>query len=247
VNHSLCTRRVGPNRETKVRYRLSVSSTENQRSANQRSANQRSANQRSADTEIARSAHREIRSVEGQREFLAAVRRFQDTAAAATPPTAILDRLTATLDELSDELASHASAEPDRWDGRTGDLPGRGHPLMPPYVIEHTDENGLSGQVTFGRIYLGFNNATHGGALPLLFDHLIGITVGRLTEGLVRTAYLTANYRAVAPIGVPLRFETSLDKVEGRKRWASGRLLLPTGELTTEFDALFVRLRPGQA
>ena len=59
-----------------------------------------------------------------------------------------------------------------------------------------------------------------------------------------RTAYLTVNYRAITPIEVELRLEASVDRTEGRKTWATGRLY--DGErLVADAEGLFVKLRPG--
>jgi acyl-coenzyme A thioesterase PaaI-like protein len=60
-----------------------------------------------------------------------------------------------------------------------------------------------------------------------------------------RTAYLTVNFRQVVPVGVSMRFEASVDRVDGRKRFVTGRLY--DGEtLLADGEALFVELRPGQ-
>ena len=60
-----------------------------------------------------------------------------------------------------------------------------------------------------------------------------------------RTAYLTVNYRAVAPIERDLRVEAGVDRVEGRKKFSSGRLY-DGDTLVADAEALFVVLRPGQ-
>jgi hypothetical protein len=60
-----------------------------------------------------------------------------------------------------------------------------------------------------------------------------------------RTAYLHVDYRSVTPIGEELTFDGRFDRVEGRKRYLSGRMY--RGEvLVTEANGLFVELRPGQ-
>jgi len=57
--------------------------------------------------------------------------------------------------------------------------------------------------------------------------------------GAYATAYLTTNYRAITPIGVELRVEASIDRVDGRKRWATGRLYEQIGRfLLREPNAL---------
>ena len=62
---------------------------------------------------------------------------------------------------------------------------------------------------------------------------------------MARTAYLTVNYRQVTPIGIELSLDATVDAIDNRKRWCSGRLF--NGQtLITEAEGLFVELRPGQ-
>jgi predicted thioesterase len=60
-----------------------------------------------------------------------------------------------------------------------------------------------------------------------------------------RTAYLKVNYRHITPIGVELRVEATVDRIEGRKRWISGRLF-HHDVLVADAEGLFIELRPGQ-
>ena len=60
-----------------------------------------------------------------------------------------------------------------------------------------------------------------------------------------RTAHLEVNYRKITPIGPELTVEASVDGEEGRKRYASGRLLHGE-ELLADASGIFVRLLPGQ-
>lgn len=175
-----------------------------------------------------------------------AQRRLQDLLSGADFDAAtsadVLERITA----LNDVAAAHQVSEHRRVDGVRADLPGRGHPLIPPYVVDHAEPGLVRGRVTFGRFHLGGNGVVHGGAQPLLFDDVLGMAVNRGADGVARTAYLHVNYRWVTPIDVELAFEATLDSVEGRKRFASGRLLDDSGRVLSNAEALFVRLRPGQ-
>ena len=60
-----------------------------------------------------------------------------------------------------------------------------------------------------------------------------------------RTAYLTVNYRAITPVDVELQLTGSIDRSEGRKTWATGRLH-DGDRLVADAEGLFVKLRPGQ-
>jgi acyl-coenzyme A thioesterase PaaI-like protein len=176
----------------------------------------------------------------------AAQRRFQDRLSGAAPSDELADEIAATLDKFSAELEQYQVREGLRWDGWRSDLPGRGHPFLPPYVIDAETATTLSARVTFTRFFLGGNGAAHGGSQPTVFDDLLGRVVKTQQPGVARTAYLKVNYRRITPIDVELRVEVSVDRIEGRKRWCSGRLLDPDGVLLADCDALFLALLPGQ-
>ena len=189
------------------------------------------------------------REARGGPEFAAlhaAQRLVQDRLTGAALPAELSKELTEQLLDLAEVLAEHQMDEPDRIDGWRPDLPGRGHPLLPPYLIEDETDGALSGRVTFTRFYLGGNNAAHGGALPLLFDDVLGRVMNHRQAGISRTAYLTTNYRRVTPLDVELRFEASRDRIEGRKRWGSARLFDADGALLSDAEGLFLQLLPGQ-
>jgi len=178
-------------------------------------------------------------------QLIAAQRRLQDSVAGAVLPHELVTDITDRLNAISDLLAEHQAAEPDRWDGWRPDIPGRAMPLLPPYVIDERGEGLLRGRVTFTRFYLGGNAAAHGGSHTLLFDDVMGHIAG-LAGGICRTAYLTINYRRITPIGEELGFECRLDGTDGRKRFVSARLFNPAGEVVADCEGLFLRLLPGQ-
>jgi len=176
----------------------------------------------------------------------AAQRRFNDALSGAAPSQELCDRITAQLAAFADELAAFQVREGQRWDGWRGDLPGRGHPFLPPYVITEQTDTTLTARVRFTRFFLGGNGAAHGGAQPLVFDDLLGRCVNHFQNGVARTAFLKVNYRAITPIDVDLVAEVSVDRVDGRKRWCSGRMLDPAGTVVCDCEALFIALLPGQ-
>ncbi len=188
-------------------------------------------------------------SPRGGAEFAAlhtAQRLLQDRLAGAALPPALAKDLTERLIDSCELLADHQMPEPDRVDGWRPDLPGRGHPLLPPYFIDDETDSTLSGHVTFTRFYLGGNGAAHGGSHPLLFDDVLGRVMNHEQPGVSRTAYLKVNYRRVTPLDVELRFEASRDRVDGRKRWGSARLFDAEGLLLSDAEGLFLQLLPGQ-
>lgn len=176
-----------------------------------------------------------------------AQRALQDTLTSAALPDNLSADITARLQEITALAAGYQVLEPERRDGMRPDLPGRGQPFMPAYLIDGYDDDILRGRVTFSRFHLGGNGAVHGGSIPLVFDDVFGMVANIRQDGIARTAYLHVNFRKITPIGVELRFEASEDRVEGRKRFVSGRLLNPSGEVCADAEGLFLRLLPGQA
>jgi hypothetical protein len=179
-------------------------------------------------------------------ELHRAQRLLQDRLSGAALPPETAKEVTERLLDLTELLGAHQAPEAERFDGWRPDLPGRGHPLLPPYFVDGEDESSLSGRVTFTRFYLGGNGAAHGGSHPLLFDDILGRVMNHHQPGVARTAGLTVNYRRITPIDVELRFDATRDRVEGRKRWGSARLFDPAGLLVADCEALFLQLLAGQ-
>lgn len=178
--------------------------------------------------------------------FIDALRTLQDRARAALPPDAVVTELADQLEAMNKLLAPYEVSEWDSPSGRRTDLPLRGNILLVPMTIESFDNGVLTGTATFGRYHLGRNGAVHGGCLGLLFDTIFGTGSLLLTDlRKLRTAYLNINYRKITPIEKELRYDCTLDRVEGRKVFMTGRLL-NGDEVLAEAETLFVKLNPGQ-
>jgi acyl-coenzyme A thioesterase PaaI-like protein len=116
--------------------------------------------------------------------------------------------------------------------------------MAPPIHVDEMASDRASGHVTFGRFYLGGNGAVHGGAIPLVFDELMGrlANTGRPPSG---TAYLHVNYRKITPIETRLTIEARFASEEGRKRILRG-VIRHGDRVCADAEGLFVALRPGQ-
>jgi acyl-coenzyme A thioesterase PaaI-like protein len=177
--------------------------------------------------------------------FLELFRTLQDTVVGSSPPEDVWDEVSAQVQRVIDLLEPFAAPEWQRPAGMRVDLPGRGNPLLIPYIEDEESERHVRGRVTFRPFHLGGNGAAHGGTLPLLFDDVLGRLANSVGGGIGRTAYLKVNYRKITPIGIELQVEGSVDRIDGRKRWVSARLL--DGEtLIADAEGLFVALLPGQ-
>ncbi len=181
----------------------------------------------------------------GFARYIEAMRRAQDLVAGTNPPPGVVLAATRSLNGLNALLEPFAATEDDTPSGSRTDLPGRGHPLLLPLLIDAESEGSLRGRVTFGRFHLGRGGAAHGGTIPLLFDDLLGRVANPPGRGRARTARLTVHYRQITPIDVELEVEATRERSEGRKQWVRGRLLRD-GAVLSSAEGLFVTLRPGQ-
>jgi acyl-coenzyme A thioesterase PaaI-like protein len=173
------------------------------------------------------------------------LRTLQDRVTAAAPPEVLIAEVTRAVTELSARLEPHAVGELQQITGHLVDLPGRGQTMSPAIHVDETDTQHASGRVTYGRHYLGGNGAVHGGAIPLVFDEILGRLANTGDRPPSRTAYLNVDVRSITPVETELRFEGWFEREEGRKRVLRG--ILHHGDvLCAEAEGLFVALRPGQ-
>jgi acyl-coenzyme A thioesterase PaaI-like protein len=178
----------------------------------------------------------------GFARMIEALRALQNQVAAALPTPALVADATEQFERLAAAFGAAQVPEAQRVFGRRKDLPGRGQALVPPARLEVADAQHVIAWVNFGPLYLGSGGAVHGGAIPLLFDEMMGklSNVGGRTHA--RTAYLHVDYRALTPVGEELRVSARVDREEGRKRYLSGAL--HHGEkLLAEAEGLFVGAR----
>jgi acyl-coenzyme A thioesterase PaaI-like protein len=118
---------------------------------------------------------------------------------------------------------------------------GHANPLAPPIEIWMDGEQVL-GRARFDAAYEGPPGCVHGGYVAAAFDELLGSTQS-LSGAPGMTARLTVNYRSPTPLHTELRFVGSLDRVDGRKIYVSGKLF--AGDvLCAEADGLFISMKP---
>lgn len=107
------------------------------------------------------------------------------------------------------------------------------------------DGQSYEATVRFTQFHLRGNGAAHGGAIPLVFlEAMARLTNLDRTTG--RTAFLNVDYRSVTLVGRDLKLRSQLDRVEGRKRFATAAIY-DGDTLTAEATALCVGLNPGAA
>jgi acyl-coenzyme A thioesterase PaaI-like protein len=116
---------------------------------------------------------------------------------------------------------------------------GRANPLAPP--IELTlDDGRILGRATFGAAYEGPPGCVHGGFIAAAFDEVLGSTQS-LSGAPGMTGRLVVHYRSPTPLHTELRFEGTLDRVDGRKIHTTGRLWAGD-RLCAEAEGLFISI-----
>jgi acyl-coenzyme A thioesterase PaaI-like protein len=177
--------------------------------------------------------------------FVEAVRRLLDFVTGTNPPAPVIAAARRTVDDLCATLEPYSAPESDTPAGARVDLPGRGHPLLAPLMVDELSGDELRGRVTFTRFHLGRGGAAHGGAIALLFDDVLGRMAHVDGTSRARTARLEVSYRQVTPIGTELAVESWVHHTEGRRRVVKGRLRRD-GTVLAEAEGLFVALRADQ-
>lgn len=182
----------------------------------------------------------------GYAEMIEALRALQQQVATAVPDTATAHMVIDELHAISRRLQPFTVA--DEWSRLSGfihDIPGRGQALIPPIHVDEATAHRFRGRLRYGDYYIGGNGAVHGGAVPLVFDDILGRLANSGGRSVSRTAYLHVDFRSVTPVGRVLTVEAWFEREEGRKRFIRGTL--HDGErLCAEAHGLFVQLRAGQ-
>ena len=114
---------------------------------------------------------------------------------------------------------------------------GRANPLAPPLKLEIVDGE-VHGTALFGSAYEGPPDSVHGGYVACAFDEVLGMAQS-LGGNPGMTGTLTIKYRKPTPLHRELRFEGRLDRVEGRKTFASGACY-DGDTMTAEAEGLFI-------
>ncbi|CAM3485178.1 PaaI family thioesterase [Dermacoccus barathri] len=172
------------------------------------------------------------------------IRELLDLVAASRLDAAQAAEITEHLREVNTILRGAGVPEPERVWGRV-DTVGRAQALVPPVVDGTYVRDSFSGSVRFGTFHVGENSVVHGGAICLLFDDVLGALALEAELDPSRTAYLTVNFRSVAPVDETLTVTATVDRIEGRKQFIRGSLW--AGErLCAEAEGLWVALKPGQ-
>jgi acyl-coenzyme A thioesterase PaaI-like protein len=178
--------------------------------------------------------------------FVAAMRRLQDLTVSSQPQSATWTTAAEQVENVCALLEGHQVPEGLAPAGRDIDLPGLGHPLLPPWTILESGPGGVTMEGLFTRSHVGGNNAVHGGMIPLLYDWHFGMIVSTAGISPSRTAYLHVDYRSITPIDEPLTARGRISEIDGRKVFVTASMSAADGTLLSEANGLMVRLLPHQ-
>ena len=175
-------------------------------------------------------------------DLTAALVEVQEAFTRSRPDAETARAAAAALRETARALRAHEVDEDDQLAGRLWSRPGRGSALAPAITFDEVTDVRATGHVTIGRFHSG-RYALNGGVTPMIFDEImsrLGNSVGRIWA---RTANLTVDYRAPAPLHTELTVTAELVGQDGRKRMLRG--VITHGDvLIAEASGLWVQTRP---
>ncbi|MDO8732173.1 MAG: hotdog fold domain-containing protein [Actinomycetota bacterium] len=172
-----------------------------------------------------------------------ALREVQDSLPNSTAPEEISLAAATALEQAAALLEPHRYEfiqSPD-WSLHGGESGVRS--LSPQLINPQWHDESMQATIVFTNFFHGANGAAHGGAIPLIFDEIIGRIA--IDDGILRrTAYLKVDFRNVTPVNKELTIEAHLARSEGRKYWFRGTVR--DGEtLCAEAEGLWIALKPG--
>jgi acyl-coenzyme A thioesterase PaaI-like protein len=170
----------------------------------------------------------------------------------------LLDRVTATLDALSAELANNAARNRamTRRGGDWGPSPadgavmssfderpfsGRASPWGLDFVV-HRDGDDAVAMCTLRAAHEGAPGRSHGGVVAALFDDMYGFVLTILAQPAF-TGEISIRYHDGVPIGVPMECRVRCTEHTGRKILVAGELTA-AGHTVASSTGVFIAVDP---
>jgi acyl-coenzyme A thioesterase PaaI-like protein len=187
-----------------------------------------------------------------KRQLATAMRRVIDLLVTSDAPEDELAAAADGLNKYADQLEGHPRGS--KYEGFAessnagtpnaffdqSPIIGLANPIAPPIELR-AEEDVVHGRANFGAAYEGPPGCVHGGWVAAAFDELLGMAQS-LTGNPGMTGTLNVVYRKPTPLKTELRFEARVDRVEGRKIFASGDLF--AGETkTAEATGIFLSFK----
>ncbi len=156
-------------------------------------------------------------------ELTTAVAALQEAFTRSHPSASRATELAARIREIADELADSEVHEDDQLSGRLWDRPGRGQVMAPVLHFDEVTPTTARGHVTIERFHAG-RYALNGGVTPMIFDEALSRLGNSAGREWARTANLSVDYRAPAPLHRTLTVTAEFVRQEGRKRYMRGEI-----------------------
>jgi hypothetical protein len=153
-----------------------------------------------------------------------AFRLVQDRVTGTQAPADVVAAAAAQLHDVAALLSGHEAGDGEQHAGFRLDLPGRGHPLLTPVVIDAFEDDRVAGRVTLTRTHLSGGGHAHAGGIALLFGEVLGVLSVLGDRSPARNASLHVNYRKGTPSGRELQVVARVTGVDGRKIHVEGEL-----------------------
>ena len=164
-------------------------------------------------------------------------------AAAANAIACVIDGLPLRPTGISARLTSEASLTDGHGVAFLDYSPiiGLANPVALPLTLRFVGDH-VEGTSTFAAAYEGPPGHVHGGSIAAAFDEVLGmVQTFSGTPGM--TGRLSISDRSPTPLDTPLRWEGTMDRVDGRKIYTSGRVFnANTGTLLAEAEGLFISI-----
>jgi uncharacterized protein (TIGR00369 family) len=112
--------------------------------------------------------------------------------------------------------------------------------------FRRTGEGSVEAEYSVPDHFRGAEGVVHGGIQATLLDEVMGLAVHTMLAGTdhkIVTAELNVRYRKATPTEVPLAIRASLTRVEGTNLFLSAAITDASGEVLTEADGRWRRLR----
>lgn len=177
----------------------------------------------------------------------ARVRELNESVVLTELPEEELDEIAAQAEALTARLRTARRAAPPVVTNGAGGImqqlagPVNGvlNPIAPPCEVQFLPDGTVRSEFTLNSVYEGPPGMVHGGVSAMILDQLLGMVADHNgTPGL--TASLELRYRRPTMLDEPLVAEARIDRVEGRRAHAAGRILNAEGKPTIEATAMFI-------
>jgi len=167
----------------------------------------------------------------------------------------LIDRVSATLDDLTAEL-SHGERRsrhrPTVYDN--AEAPADGEELTSyderpvsgrssPWGLDirvHREGDEIVARCTLRAAHEGAPGRSHGGIVAAMFDDVYGFVLSLVRESAF-TGELSVRYEAGVPVGVPIECRVRLDHRDGRKLYMTGEVL-HEGNVLVRSKATFITI-----